>query len=136
MVDISVTASAVLAGANASIERGLAGATITAGQCVYKDATSGKYLLSDADGAAALRVVRGISLNGASDGQPLSIITEGDLTMNAVLTANIPFFLSGANPGGICPIADVGSGEYAVLLGIASSTTVLKVKITATGVAN
>lgn len=136
MADISVTASAVLAGANAATESGIAGATITAGQPVYRDATSLKYLLSDADSATtAARSVRGISLNGASDGQPLKIITDGDLTVNAVLTANIAYYLSSA-AGGICPIADVGSGEYLVQLGIAKSTTVMKVKIIETGVAN
>lgn len=136
MADISVTASAVIAGANAVIEAGVAGATITAGQAVYKDATTGRYGLADADHATAgVRDAIGISLNGASDGQPLKIIKEGDLTINAVLTANTVYILSGA-AGGIAPLADLSSGEYLAVLGAASSTTVLKVKINKTGVAS
>lgn len=135
MADISVTASAVLAAADARVVKGTAGATITAGQAVYRD-TDRKFKLADANNASAtVRAAVGIALNGASDGQPIAVIYEGDLTMNAVLTGGIPYFLS-SDPGGICAIADVGSGEYVCQLGIASSTTVLKVKPIYTGVAN
>lgn len=135
MTDISVTASAVVAAAAAVKESGTAGATITAGQMVYRDPADGKYKLADSNGASALiRTPRGIALNGASDGQPMTIAKSGDITMNAVLTAGVAFYLSDT-PGGICPVADIGSGEYATSLGIAKSTTVLTLNITASDVA-
>jgi hypothetical protein len=134
MADLVITAAAVLAAATAVKEAGTAGATITAGQMVYRDSADGKYKLADSNSAtAAVRVPRGIALNGASDGQPLTIARSGDITMNAVLTAGVAFYMSDT-PGGICPVADVGAGEFATVLGIAKSTTVLALDINASGV--
>lgn len=135
MTDISVTAASVVRGSNAITEDGIAGETITAGQMVYRDSSTGKYMKADADAAtAAARNPRGIALNGASDGQPLQIQTKGDVTLNAVLTAGTSYYLSGATAGGIAPLADVGSGEYYVLIGLAKSTTVLALSLNYSGV--
>lgn len=134
MADISITAANVVKGSNAVVEAGTAGATITAGQVVYKDAADGKYKLADADSAtAAAKAPRGIALNGASDGQPLSIIRSGDVTIGATLTAGTAYYLS-PTPGGIAPLADVLSGDDVVLIGLAESTSVLAVDIQITGV--
>lgn len=134
MADLSITASAVLAASTASTKGGTAGATITAGQVVYKDSSDDKYKLADADsGTAAVRAPIGIALNGASDGQPLRVIQAGDLTMNAVMTAGTAYYLS-PTPGGIAPLADLLAGDDVVLLGLAKSTTVLAVDIQISGV--
>lgn len=133
MTDISITAASVLAAAAAVKESGIAGATITAGQAVYKDA-NGKYQLADADGAAALRVPTGIALNGAAVNQPMFVARSGAVTIGATLTAGTAYYLSD-DPGGICPLADVTGGDYIVLIGLATSASVLNVDIQATGVA-
>jgi len=131
MTDISITAGNVVSGSNAVTENGFAGAAITAGQAVYRD-TAGLYQLADSNGAAALRVTRGIALNSAGANQPLAIQRQGDITIGATLTAGVTYYLSDT-PGGICPLADVGSGEYACIVGIAKSTTVLAIGINASG---
>jgi hypothetical protein len=134
MTDLVITAAAVLAAASASVEAGKAGATIVAGQVVYRDTADQEYKLADADSAtAAAKAPRGIALNGGSDGQPLSIIKSGDLTMNAVLTAGTAYYLS-PTAGGIAPLADVEAGDNVVLIGLAKSTTVLAVDIQIPGV--
>lgn len=132
--DLTITAANVVAGSNSSTEVGTAGATITAGQAVYRDTTDGKYKLSDSNGAAAVRVPRGVALHASANGQPLTILKSGDVTIGATITAGVAYYMSDT-PGGICPVADVGSGEYATFIGIATSTTVLKVNITPSGVA-
>jgi hypothetical protein len=135
MADLSLTAANVVAGSGAVVEAGTAGATITAGQVVYRDSADNKYKLADNNSATeAVRAPRGIALNGASDGQPLSILRSGSITLGAVLTAGVAYYLSDT-PGGICPVADLASGEYATALGIATSTSVLNVNITQSGVA-
>lgn len=134
MADITVTPANVVAGAGAARSSGIAGATITAGQAVVRNA-AGQYVLADADGAtAALKNVAGIALNGASANQPLSVLTAGPITIGGAVTAGASYWLSGT-PGGICPDADVGAGENAVLIGVASSATVLHVNITNSGAA-
>lgn len=136
MVDISITATAILPGTNAVVKRGSAGETIAAGKAVYKSSTTNLVMLADSNSATAeARTADGIALNGGATGQPIEYQTSGDLTMNAVLTANTPYTLSDT-PGGICPVADVGVGEYFQLIGIAKSTTVLMVILAATGVSN
>jgi len=135
MADLSITAANVIADSMAVKESGVAGETITAGKAVYKSSTTGKFLLADSNSATAeVRVPYGIALNGASDGQPLVVLKSGDITIGATMTAGASYWLSDT-PGGICPDADVGSGEYASLIGVAKSTTVLNVGIKASGVA-
>lgn len=135
MTDVSITAANVVAGENASVERGTAGATITAGQVVYLDSADRRYKLADSNSAtAAARAPRGIALNGAASGQPIAVQTAGDLTIGGTLTAGVAYYLSDS-PGGVCPVADIGSGEYSVLLGMAKSASVLAVNIQASGVA-
>lgn len=135
MTDISITAANVVMGSDAEVEHGIAGATITAGQWVYRDSSTGEYLLADSNSAtAAARVPRGVALNGASDGQPLAIAKGGTVTIGGTLTAGVVYYMSDT-PGGMCPVADVGSGEYATALGIATTTAILDIDIQASGVA-
>lgn len=133
MADLTITAASVLS-VSGTRENGLAGASITAGQVVYADTATGTYKLADANGASAtIKTARGIALHAAANGQPLAVQTTGSVTIGATLTAGTSYYLSDT-PGGICPFADVGSGENVSLIGIAASTTVLALNITNTGV--
>ena len=131
MADISITASAVVPSANAVIKYTTAGATLTAGQLIYLDTADldangiGKAKLSDANGAAALRVVDGITVGGASAGQPVAIVTyDTALVVGSGLTANNILILSDT-PGGIAPSADLGSGEYLSVIGVVKTATTI-----------
>lgn len=136
MADLTITAANVVAGANAATEQGIAGAAITAGQVVYRDPSTGKYLLADSNSAtAAARAPRGIALHAASNNQPLMILTAGEITIGATLSPTAPAYYLSDTPGGICPLADIGSGEYISQIGLALSTTVLLVRIVSTGIA-
>lgn len=134
MADLVITAANVIADPSATIEHGTAGAAVTAGQMVYEDAATGTFKLADSNGAAALRSPVGAALHAAAIGQPLAICKRGPITIGAALTAGVAYYLSDT-PGGICPVADVGSGEYATIIGIASSASVLKMKIQESGAA-
>ena len=131
MADLSITAASVIAAPSARKQSGLAGATITAGQIVYLDPDDSRFKLAGATIAAVTSVF--VALNGAASGQPLQVATMGDVTFNAVLTAGTEYYLS-TTAGGICPRADVVTGDAVILLGIARSTTVLKFKPIFSGV--
>jgi len=137
MADISITAANVVAsGTGQGRTSGTAGETIGAGKNVYLDPTLHKWMLADSNSAtAAARHAGGVAANSASLNQPLNVFTSGPVTIGGTLTANIPYFLSDT-PGGLCPIADVGTGEYLCQIGLAISTTVLNIDIQFTGVAN
>jgi hypothetical protein len=135
MVDISITATAVtlISGPTARLN---AGATIAAGQLVYKEAVTDLAKLSDNDNAtSAIRAVYGIALNGGATGQPILIALNGavvDLGA-AVLTAGTDYYLSGT-PGGLAPRADVTTGDDTVRVGMATTTSRIQLDISDPGV--
>lgn len=138
MADLTITAANVLPGAKARLDRtGVAGETITAGQPVYRAADQ-KWYKADSNSVTALaRVATGVSANGASANQPLDVILPGDgvtFKPGATLTAGTTYYLSDT-PGGICPLADVGTGEYVQIIGVAISTTEMTLTLAASGVA-
>ena len=135
MADLTITAASVLAGAGAKTENGTLGAAATAGQVLYKAAADGKWYLADNNAASAeVRGPKGIALNGGAINQPVRVLLEGPVTIGATLTAGVAYYLSDT-PGGICPVADLATGEYPSIVGIATSTTVLNVNFQSSGVA-
>lgn len=134
MSDIAITAVNVVAGSD-DVSHVTAAATITAGQLVYKDPVTTKRGLADNNSAtAAVRVPEGFALNGAALNQPLAIQKSGPITVGGTLTPGVAYYLSGT-PGGICPVADLTTGMYPTIVGIAVSTTVLDINIQPSGVA-
>jgi hypothetical protein len=129
MADLTITAASVVAGSNANVERGSFGEAVTAGQAVYKSPTTNKYMKADSNSVTPqARDALGIALNGGALDQPAEIQKSGRITLGAILTAGSDYYLSDT-PGGICPRADVGTGEYVCLLGLAESTSVLDLNI-------
>lgn len=125
MADITITAASVVAGSDASTEQGTAGETITAGQQLYKSSTTYKWMKADSNSATAeARQATGTALNGAALNQPVVVQRSGEVTIGATLTPGTAYFLSDT-PGGICPVADIGSGEYVCQVGLAKSATAL-----------
>jgi hypothetical protein len=135
MADLTITASSVLKGTGAKTETLIAGAAVTAGQTLYKDASdSNKAKLYDADGAAALRAFYGIALNSAASGQPVVVLTEGPITIGATTAVGVAYYGSDT-PGGITgTFGDLEAGDYPTIIGIGISTTQIYVKPIAAGV--
>ncbi|WP_353834022.1 hypothetical protein [Mesorhizobium sp.] len=101
---------------------------------MYLDSTTGKWALADTDSAtAAVRGAHGVALNGAVLNQPIAVCTAGPVTIGATIEAGTAYYLSGT-AGGICPVADVAAGDYPLIIGMGSSTTVLQVGIVYPGV--
>lgn len=128
MADLSITAASVIAGSDARVQSGTAGATITAGQVVYLDAADQRLKLADSDGASGLRAPVGIALNGAASGQPLAYLRSGDITIGATLSPGVTYYLSD-EPGALCPFADLATGDYPISIGIAKTEAILTVGI-------
>lgn len=132
--DLTITAANVVPAATAIFDRQNAGATITAGQSLYSDATdSNKMKLADANASASTAAAIGISVHAALAGQPISYITGGDLGLGAILTAGLIYVVS-ATAGAIAPAADLASGWYTTILGYATSTSNLRMALKSTGV--
>ena len=135
MADLVVTPANVVAATNATVERGIAGATIAAGQTVYRDSTTKRYLLADADSVTpAARAGLGVALNGAANGQPLAIVTGGNVNPGATVAVGA-IYVQSDTPGGIMPSADLETGDFVTILGIGTTASNIAVGITVSGVA-
>lgn len=129
MADLTITPANVVASQTASVKPGTAGETIAAGKAVYFSSVSKKWMLADSNSfTPEARRAAGVALNGASLNQPIAVQSDGDITIGATLVPGTAYYLSDT-PGGICPLADVGAGEYVCLLGLAKSATVLALDI-------
>lgn len=136
MADLIITASAVIGSTTGKRRsKGYAGAAIVAGEMVRTDPATQKIVLADANVSDTGAAAEGMALNGADIDQPVEFMSEGDVTMNAVLTAGKYYVLS-ANPGKVAPVADLAAGWRSTLVGVARSTTVLALRVIPFGVTN
>ena len=130
MADIVHTATGALGNTAGTYEDVTWGGTVTAGMPVYKH-TDSKHYAALNDTALHAAVV-GYAMSGGAAGQRGRILTAGILTLSGGLTKAITYYCS-VNAGGIAPIADVLSGDFVTILGVASSTTTLKIVSYASG---
>lgn len=135
MTDLVITAANVVASSNATRDVGTAGEAITAGAAIYLAAATNKWMLADSNAATAeARKATAIALNGVALNQPVALQKAGDITIGATLTPGQAVYLSDT-PGALCPVADIGAGEYVCLIGLAKSATLLALDFNYTGVA-
>lgn len=132
MVDVVITAANVLR-VNGNTQRKNAGVAITAGDAVYVDG-NGVLQLCEKDQTAVEAACAGIALNDAGVGQPVTYAVSGDVNFGAVLTAG-RVYIVGAAPGAIAPVADIVATNFATVVGIAISTSVLRLALMPSGVA-
>lgn len=137
MSDLTVTATSVVKGTGAKVLRGVFGETVTAGQSVYRDPTTKKFMKADNDAASASGLDDtdvGIALNGGAVNQPAEVQYDGEITPGATLTVGEIYCVS-STAGGICPAADLGSGDYTVILGTARTTAIMVMGVVKNGAA-
>lgn len=135
MADLSITSSQVVAGADADVFDGTAGATVTAGQTIYQDSIDNLLKLSDADGSVAKANTKGIALHGASNGQPLRIQTAGTIDMGAGAAPVVgKVYKLSITPGGISPFDDQDAGgQYDTNIGVGAANNTIKLALVASG---
>jgi hypothetical protein len=135
MSDLTITAANVVADAGAKIEMKYALEAVTAGESLYQSLTDAKKVgLYDADAAAPANALCGVALNSAGEGQPVAVMSDGVLTIGGTVVQGT-IYLGSDTAGGIRPAADLNSGDAVSVLGVAVSTTKLKLNIWNTGVA-
>lgn len=121
--DLSITAANVAVASTTGARTSTVqwGETITAGQCVYKKTSDGKYYKADNDVDSATANAVGIALTGGAGDAYGVVLTAGEITIGATTTAGAAYVVS-STAGGICPDGDLGSGDYITHLGYATTT--------------
>jgi hypothetical protein len=132
MVDLAPTPANVIAVDGSPTRRILGGETIVAGEAVYEDGANG-LKLAQANAIATAGMV-GIALNGGDDGQPIEVITGGNYNPGAVVVVGETYVLSAVVAGNIAPIGDLASTNSPTILGVATTTSNIKLSINISGV--
>lgn len=122
MADIVVT-SASVALTNGQTDTGTAGATITAGELLYKDTANSNVLKAASCAATATAVVCGMALNGGASGQPITFAKAGAVIVpGATLGVGTIYVLSDGT-GTYAPVADLTTGDKVVIVGYATTAS-------------
>lgn len=121
MADLSQTAANVkwVSGVRPSIVK--AGATIARGTPVYLNTATLEHEAADADTDAASEFA-GVAITDGTDGSDMLIAPPGAvINWGATLTAGTIYVVS-TTAGGVCPEADLATGDYVVILAIGAGT--------------
>lgn len=134
--DYTVTAASVVPSTDASLARGTAGTTITAGMALAKDSNSLLQPYDANSGTAQLRVLVGIACGGAASGQPVVYCTQDltGFTPGFSVAAGV-IVIGSATPGLLCPSGDLATGHYLTIVGVGIGSNKIKFSTLAAGVA-
>ena len=134
MADVVVTPANVQTSSRAVLNYNLiAGATITAGQPVYVDPDDNNAVKPvDNDASATAANVVGIAVNGAADGQPVTICTrDPDFTPGFTSTVGAVACTSSTAGGITVTPADNTTGKRVSVLGVMTATNKMNLNIAA-----
>jgi len=134
MADLVVVAANVQPGASGVTKSGIAGEGITAGDSLFIAADGGVEVCQH-DLTALEAACVGVALNDAATGQHIVYAVSGDVNMGAILAIGQTYVV-GAGPGGIAPEVDVGAADFLTVIGVATTTSNLKLGILQSGVAH
>lgn len=123
MAEITVTAASVALASGSAQVVGVAGETITAGQCVYLKSSDSRLWKAQADGTAAEVAAVGIALHGSLAGQPLAYAPSGAVINIGGTTAAGVFYYVGPTAGGVGLAGDLASTNRVCQLGYATATS-------------
>jgi hypothetical protein len=134
VADLSIT-STLVTQVDGGVIDGTAGETITAGQAVYLDTTTGKFKKATANATSVvlLATVAGIALNGAALDQPLRVQASGTIVIGGTVVVGKTYVLS-ATAGAICPDADITTSlYYKTILGVGTTAARIALNINNSG---
>jgi len=135
MADITITAANVRGPSEQRYVRtGTAGEAITAGTLLYLKSSDQKYWLADADASEEAATIAGMALTGADADGPVVFADGGDVDIGGTIVKGRVYVLSDTGGGLICPEADLASGDYCSIFGVASSTSNITIDINNSGV--
>lgn len=129
----ALTITAVRPTANTDFELVNYGATIAAGDALYRH-TDGEHLLADADLSVAAKAMTGVAVTPGIDGGQGIMATAGNIILvGSTMTVGVTYFL-GPTAGEIVPYGDLSTGDYVVRVGTAKTATEMILSIEDTGV--
>ena len=122
MTDITVTAADVRWISGTAPFKGKGGAQIDPGELCYKDPDDYEYKLADGDALATL-TNPALAISNGEDAREMFLAGKGArCDFGATLTAGTVYVAS-LTAGGIAPWADLGTGDFVLIVCIGEGTT-------------
>lgn len=141
MANVTYTSTEVLAANVPAVETDVAAEAITAGQAIFLDTADTQLYKADASSVASgarpgSGMDFGVALSSGSAGQTVCWAKrKGDtITYSAATFVAGMFYVVSDTAGGIMPVTDLSSTDSSLLIGYATSTTVLYLLPQRTGV--
>jgi len=123
MVDITVTPANVTWVSGKADFKGKGGAAITPGQLVYKDPADSEHKLADGDAVATL-TEPALALSNGENARDMILAPKGSrVNFGATLAAGT-IYVASLTPGGICPWADLATGDFVLIVCIGEGTAI------------
>jgi hypothetical protein len=133
MTDIVITPANVEQGPGAVVLHGRAAVDLLAGQVLYRLA-DGTLGLADNDNVSAIvRKPAGIALHSCAAGQPIAYQTAGRMFIGGTAVKGTIYVLS-STPGGVCPAADLATGDEVGIVGVGWDADELQLHLVASGI--
>ena len=110
---------------------GTGGATITSGQCVYKDTADGNELKATDVTAEASAKCAGILLQDSADGEGAVFLANGSEVKNPSFTEGTLYYAD--TNGAIVEYSDLASGEWKCQIGYGNKSGNMVVNIVVEG---
>lgn len=122
MADYTPTAANVKWNSGTRPVLGVAGATVTAPNVLYKDTSDGEWKLYDADNdPTGLELA--VALSNGYDGRHVILAKRGaNINIGFTTTAGEPIVASAANAGEVAPEGDLTTGDWVVIVAIGNGT--------------
>lgn len=135
-IDVSITPANVQHGTKAKLITGIAGEAIDQGEVLYRDGSVSPAVLKLAvNSSVATAKCVGFAQSAVAAGQPVTYSDDDpDYDPGGTVVVGTRYFVSNT-AGKIAPDADIGSGEYVSLLGIATAADKLPINIINSGIA-
>lgn len=104
------------------------GVAVTQGQVVYRSTADNKHYLADCDASATARASGIVISNADADNYGYILTgTNAKINLGATLSKGEVYVVSDT-AGNIMPITDLTTGQYITILGIAESTSILRMR--------
>ncbi len=134
MAAITIAATAIGLQSGCVTISGTSGEAISAGMPVYLKASDGFYYKADSNLSLAAATVVGLCVATCLISSPVTIVTQGSVNLGATLTVGGVYVAGATLAGDIDLVADLATGWYVSILGVASTAALLDLHIVNSGV--
>ena len=133
MADLSITSISLEAGSFAKSDKNM-GEVAALGDVCYLSTADGELYKADANDSSKRSAIALLLTPGTDGGVAVYARAGAKVNVGSGLTKNTIYVVSANAAGKIAPLADLASGDFTHIVGIAESTSILQLMLTETDI--